>query len=76
MVSEALTNGNPQSNGHVTAAHIPPSSNWIVQKFGGTSVGKFPEDIIFKAIKLVAIAAGAEAARCGVVLTHPQTKSC
>jgi aspartate kinase len=35
---------------HLPPQDFPKTSNWIVQKFGGTSVGKFPlkiaEDII------------------------------
>lgn len=28
-----------------------PAESWLVQKFGGTSVGKFPLDIIDNVIK-------------------------
>lgn len=35
---------------HQTEKSIPGGGNWVVQKFGGTSVGKFPikiaEDIV------------------------------
>lgn len=35
---------------HVSEKNLPGGGNWVVQKFGGTSVGKFPvkiaEDIV------------------------------
>lgn len=27
---------------HVPEKNVPGGGNWVVQKFGGTSVGKFP----------------------------------
>lgn len=40
--------GNRRS--HVPEKNLPGGGNWVVQKFGGTSVGKFPvkiaEDIV------------------------------
>ena len=28
-----------------------PASSWVVQKFGGTSIGKFAEDIVENVVK-------------------------
>ncbi|EAS30887.3 aspartate kinase [Coccidioides immitis RS] len=50
----------PQTNGHIDDGQITrltngvpgsPPSDWIVQKFGGTSVGKFALEIVDKVIK-------------------------
>lgn len=39
----------------VNGAPPAPKSNWVVQKFGGTSVGKFCLNIIDQVILYVAI---------------------
>lgn len=36
------TNGIADSRPHVPESELPGGQNWVVQKFGGTSVGKFP----------------------------------
>ena len=41
-------------NGYHKASEMldsDPSRAWIVQKFGGTSVGKFAEDIVEQVVK-------------------------
>ena len=44
-MSAALTNGHtygePTSIPHSMEKDLPGGANWVVQKFGGTSVGKF-----------------------------------
>lgn len=39
------TNGFEQSIPHQQEKNLPGGGNWVVQKFGGTSVGKFAVDI-------------------------------
>lgn len=41
----AYTNGFEQSIPHQQEKNLPGGGNWVVQKFGGTSVGKFAVDI-------------------------------
>jgi aspartate kinase len=41
----AYTNGFEQSIPHQQEKNLPGGGNWVVQKFGGTSVGKFAIDI-------------------------------
>ncbi|WEW56288.1 aspartate kinase [Emydomyces testavorans] len=50
----------PQTNGHIADGQITPLTNgvsgssspeWIVQKFGGTSVGKFPLEIVDNVVR-------------------------
>ncbi|GAB7352777.1 hypothetical protein MBLNU459_g3124t1 [Dothideomycetes sp. NU459] len=41
----AHTNGFEQSIPHQQEKNLPGGGNWVVQKFGGTSVGKFAVDI-------------------------------
>lgn len=36
------TDGIVDSRPHVPESELPGGQNWVVQKFGGTSVGKFP----------------------------------
>ncbi|KKY29238.1 putative aspartokinase [Phaeomoniella chlamydospora] len=45
--------GHGQPNGLVTVALETPSS-WVIQKFGGTSVGKFAVNIVDKVVRLAA----------------------
>ena len=44
-----LSNGHTykltQSIPHTMEKDLPGGGNWVVQKFGGTSVGKFAKDI-------------------------------
>lgn len=50
FINGILENGVTDSRPHQTEKSIPGGGNWVVQKFGGTSVGKFPvkiaEDIV------------------------------
>ena len=39
------TNGFEQSIPHQQEKNLPGGGNWVVQKFGGTSVGKFAVEI-------------------------------
>lgn len=48
MGSEALVNGH-HADSNLLRNDIP--TPWIVQKFGGTSVGKFPDQIADKIVK-------------------------
>lgn len=48
MGSEALVNGH---HTHQILLHNDKSKPWVVQKFGGTSVGKFPDQIADKIVK-------------------------
>ena len=41
----AYTNGFEKSIPHQQEKNLPGGGNWVVQKFGGTSVGKFAVDI-------------------------------
>ena len=55
MVLKDLANGVPsggQPNGLDSAAPDSPSE-WVIQKFGGTSVGKFASNIVDKVVKCV-----------------------
>lgn len=55
MVLKDLPNGVPsggQPNGLGSAALDSPSE-WVIQKFGGTSVGKFALNIVDKVVKCV-----------------------
>ena len=55
MVGETLSNGtlgHPHVNGLLSPT-FDSSSEWVVQKFGGTSVGKFPLGIIEKVVRSV-----------------------
>lgn len=47
MASGTLTNGytNGDSIPHQKEKNLPGGGNWVVQKFGGTSVGKFALNI-------------------------------
>jgi len=51
QLSEAAANGTIESRiPHTQERDLPGGANWVVQKFGGTSVGKFAvkiaEDIV------------------------------
>lgn len=41
MATEYLINGFEQRIPHQPERNLPGGGNWVVQKFGGTSVGKF-----------------------------------
>lgn len=41
----------PLTNGVHPTILTPPEKRWIVQKFGGTSVGKFAETIVEDVVK-------------------------
>ena len=47
MTLDALTNGHTdgESIPHQKEKNLPGGGNWVVQKFGGTSVGKFALNI-------------------------------
>jgi len=34
---------------------LPGNANWVVQKYGGTSLGKFPQEIVSDIIVCVAL---------------------
>lgn len=48
MGSDVLVNGH---HNHQNFLHNDKSKPWVVQKFGGTSVGKFPDRIADKIVK-------------------------
>ena len=50
MGSEALVNGHHHGPSN-SLLRNDKSKPWIVQKFGGTSVGKFPDQIADKIVK-------------------------
>lgn len=43
--NNAVTNGFAYRIPHAPEREIPGGGNWVVQKYGGTSVGKFPVKI-------------------------------
>lgn len=76
MTSSHFSSVSTLVNGHVNgnAANIkiaPSSTLWVVQKFGGTSVGKFPLDIVEGIIRSV----GSGGVKSLVLTVTIQTKS-
>lgn len=46
----------PNSDGVAPPTNGQPESHWVVQKFGGTSVGKFAFNIVDQVIRYVVTA--------------------
>jgi len=45
MAAHVTTNGFEQRIPHKQEKELPGNANWVVQKYGGTSLGKFPKEI-------------------------------
>jgi len=45
MEPQITTNGYEQRIPHKQEKDLPGNANWVVQKYGGTSLGKFPREI-------------------------------
>ncbi|KAK4981013.1 hypothetical protein LTR66_010246 [Elasticomyces elasticus] len=60
MASDTLTNGFEKQIPHQQEKNLPGGGNWVVQKFGGTSVGKFAvqiaQDIVLAGLKKTRVA--------------------
>jgi len=55
MAAPITTNGFETSIRHMEEKDLPGNANWVVQKYGGTSLGKFPQEIVSDIIVCVAL---------------------
>lgn len=70
----SITNGIAARISHTKESDLPGGANWVVQKFGGTSVGKFSVEIADQIVIPSVQAGGRVAVVCSARSTHSKSE--